>query len=405
MSSRKEEKAVSKLKFLMGEETTLHRNPRLLVVGVGGGGGNAVGRMVEAGIQGVAFAAVNTDVQALETCPAHFRVPIGMEITKGLGSGGNPELGAQAALADTNALLNLLNGADMVFLAVGLGGGTGSGAAPILASHAQRVGALTLAVATLPARMEGRRQTRNAMTALAALRENADTVIEVRNEDVFALDPELLFEEALQSADQQLRFAVQGITDTITRGGQINLDFQDVSRVLRSGRRSVMGIGEASGLNRAQAALHQAIHHPLQRGGGIRCAKAVMANFTHHPGAAIKVGEVNEMLATLQNEAEREIDIFFGVIEEAAMEEELRVTLVAALDEDLSQKDHRLASDVDRQASTPSLPLNPKAPLDPHLPLDPRLPMEAVGGAAAPVAPSSPGAQPKHRRRWTPFSK
>jgi len=247
------------------------------VIGIGGGGGNAVNRMIEAGIEGVQFLVANTDLQALKNSRASIKIQIGEKLTRGLGAGGDPEVGRQSALEDTDKIIEVLEGADMVFITTGMGGGTGTGSAPIIASLATELGALTVAVVTKPFRFEGRRRQRQAEQGLNELRECVDTVITIPNERLLnAVSKGTPFLESFKLADDVLRQAVQGISDLITVPGLINLDFADVKAIMAGMGLALMGAGRASGEHRAMEATQQAISS--RRDSSITAPKMILAS-------------------------------------------------------------------------------------------------------------------------------
>ncbi|HKG20695.1 MAG TPA: cell division protein FtsZ, partial [Blastocatellia bacterium] len=251
------------------------------VIGIGGGGGNAVNRMIEAGIEGVQFLVANTDLQALKNSRASIKIQIGEKLTRGLGAGGDPEVGRQSALEDTDKIIEVLEGADMVFITTGMGGGTGTGSAPIIASLATELGALTVAVVTKPFRFEGRRRQRQAEQGLNELRECVDTVITIPNERLLnAVSKGTPFLESFKLADDVLRQAVQGISDIITVPGLINVDFADVKTIMAGMGIALMGTGSAAGENRALEATQRAISSPLLEEASIEGAKGLLVNVT-----------------------------------------------------------------------------------------------------------------------------
>ena len=265
--------------FEFGDETK--RSANIKVVGVGGGGGNAVNTMISAGLKGVEFIAANTDLQALEKSLAGHRVQIGSQLTRGLGAGANPTVGRQAAQEDMDSIRDVLTGADMVFVTCGLGGGTGTGAAPVIAQLAKELGALTVAVVTKPFVFEGRQRMRQAEKGLDELRGCVDTIITIPNQRLLGvIDKRTPFKQAFSIVDDVLRQAVQGISDVIMMNGYINLDFADVKTVMSSMGRAVMGTGVAGGESRAVEAAQKAISSPLLEEGTIDGAKGVLINIT-----------------------------------------------------------------------------------------------------------------------------
>src|SRR5258705_5440805 len=286
---------------------------RIKVIGVGGGGGNAVNRMIQAGIKGIEFMVANTDVQAMRTSLAPVKIQIGAKLTKGLGAGGNPEIGKQAALEDTDRILEALSGADMIFITTGMGGGTGTGAAPIIASLAAELGALTVAVVTKPFAFEGRKRLNQAERGLADLKESVDTVITIPNERLLAtLERGTSLFDAFRIADDILRQAVQGISDLIIVPGLINLDFADVKTVMSGMGMALMGTGSAVGENRAVEAAKKAISSRLLEDGSIQGARGVLINITGGPDLLLH--EISEASNIIHDVADAEANIIFGAV-------------------------------------------------------------------------------------------
>lgn len=319
------------LRFTMSEDEAADgaRKVRIKVVGVGGAGGNAVNRMIDARLDGVEFIAVNTDYQDLEKSLAPVKVPIGQKLTRGLGTGGNPERGEQAAIEDTSALVEHLQGADLVFIAAGMGGGTGTGAAPVVARLASESGALTVAVVTKPFGWEGKRRDTNAKSGLDQLMEAAATLIVIPNDNLLPnLAEDVTFEEAFQAADDVLRQGVQGISDLIIRPGLINLDFEDARTVLSAGGRAVMGMGSALGKDRALQAAERAANNPLLEDASILGARAILINFTGDRRLTLR--EVQIACEFVREKAHPEVNVLFGTSLDPSLGEELRVTVVAA---------------------------------------------------------------------------
>src|ERR671913_1907093 len=270
------------LRLTLDEETRM--GARIKVIGVGGGGSNAVSRMVQAGISGVEFMVANTDAQALKANPAPVKIQIGGKLTKGLGAGADPNVGRQAALEDTDNLIQAISGADMVFVTTGLGGGTGTGAAPVIASLATELGALTIAVVTRPFKFEGKKRQRQGETGLDALRECVDTVITIPNERLLSIiDRRTTLNEAFVMADDVLRQAIQGISDLILVPGLINLDFADVKTIMSGMGVAMMGTGTAEGDGRAVNAAQKAVSSPLLEDGSVHGARGVIINVTGGP--------------------------------------------------------------------------------------------------------------------------
>ncbi|MBI4482489.1 MAG: cell division protein FtsZ [Acidobacteria bacterium] len=301
---------------------------RIKVVGIGGGGGNAVNRMIEAGIDGVEFISCNTDLQALRTSVAPVKLQIGSKLTKGLGAGANPDIGRQAALEDTEKIIELVEGADMVFITAGLGGGTGTGAAPIVSSLASELNALTVAVVTRPFLFEGKKRALQAERGLKELKGCVDTVITIPNERLLqTVDKNTTLAEAFRIADDVLRQAVQGISDLIITPGVINLDFADVRTIMTGMGLALMGTGVAEGENRALEAAERAISSPLLEEATIHGAKSVLINITG--GWDLKLHEVNDAAHIIQEAADPEAEIIFGSVLDEHMSGKLKITVIA----------------------------------------------------------------------------
>jgi cell division protein FtsZ len=298
------------------------------VIGVGGGGGNAVNRMVQSGLEGVDFIVVNTDVQALQHNAAPTKLQIGAKLTKGLGAGADPRVGRQAALEDTDKLIEALEGADMVFVTTGLGGGTGTGAAPVIASLASELGALTVAVVTKPFTFEGKRRAAQAEQGLAELRDCVDTVITIPNERLLAhADPTTSLTEAFAMADEVLRQAIQGISDLILVPGLINLDFADVRTIMAGMGLAIMGTGVGEGATRAVDAARRAISSPLLEDVSMKGARGVIINITGGPDLSLL--EVNEGSSVVHEAAHEEANIIFGAVVDPKMQGRVKITVIA----------------------------------------------------------------------------
>lgn len=297
------------------------------VIGVGGGGSNAVNRMIAANVRGVEFIAVNTDAQALLTSNAPYRIQIGEKLTKGLGAGANPDVGEKAAQESREALLKALKGADMVFITAGMGGGTGTGAAPVVAECAKEVGALTVGVVTKPFSFEGRRRQSQADRGISTLKPKVDTLITIPNDRLMqVVDKRTSILEAFRVADDVLRQGVQGISDLIAVPGLINLDFADVKTIMMNTGTALMGIGVASGDNRAASAAEAAINSPLLE-TSIHGARGVLLSITGGPGLGLF--EVNEAAEMIQKAADPEANIIFGAVVDENVGEEVRITVIA----------------------------------------------------------------------------
>ena len=315
------------LKFVIQEEIT--PKTRIRVFGVGGGGCNAVARMLSEGMAGIEFFALNTDAQALAASPAANQLAIGSKITHGLGAGSDPAIGRQAALEDTEKIIDLLEGSDMVFVTAGLGGGTGTGAAPVVASLAKELGALTVAVVTKPFSFEGPKRSRQADAGLAELASVADTVITIPNDQLLRLAPKgTSFFEAFRIADDVLRQAVQGISDIITTPGLINRDFSDIRSIMTGTGYAMMGTAEASGENAAVDAAEKAISSPLLEAGGVRGARGVLINITG--SSQLGLHEVNEACTLIGSATQNpDVQINFGVVHKVAMGDQVKITVIA----------------------------------------------------------------------------
>jgi cell division protein FtsZ len=302
---------------------------KIKVIGVGGGGCNAVNRMIRAKVEGVEFIAANTDLQALKLSQAPVKLQIGGKLTKGLGAGANPEVGRKAALEDTEKIIEALEGSDMIFLTTGLGGGTGSGAAPVVASLASELGALTVAVVTKPFLFEGKRRQQQAEQALSELVGCVDTVIVIPNERLMeTVEAGTSFFEAFRIADDILRQAVQGISDIITIPGIINRDFADVRTIMQGQGYAVMGTAVASGSNRAIEAANRAINSPLLEDNSIQGAQGILINISG--SSSLTLTEVHEASSVIQKAAHENANIIFGAVMDDNMKEQVKITVIAA---------------------------------------------------------------------------
>jgi cell division protein FtsZ len=305
-----------------------HNGAKIKVIGVGGGGCNAVNRMIRAKVEGVEFIAANTDAQALKDTLTPNKLQLGAKLTKGLGAGANPDIGRKAALEDTDRIIDALEGADMVFITAGLGGGTGSGAAPVAASLATELGALTVAVVTKPFAFEGKRRMVQAEHALSELIGCVDTVIVIPNERLMGyVEKGTSFFEAFRIADDILRQAVQGISDIITIPGIINRDFADVNTIMRGMGYAVMGTAVASGSNRATDAAERAINSPLLEENSIQGAQGILINVTG--SSSLTLHEVHEASSIIQKAAHENANIIFGAVQDEAMKEQIKITVIA----------------------------------------------------------------------------
>ena len=332
---------------------------RIKVIGVGGGGGNAVNRMVDSQLRGIEFIAANTDQQALNKCRATVKLQIGNLLTKGLGAGADPEIGRKAALEDTEKILETLEGADMVFLTAGLGGGTGTGAVPIIASLAAEIGALTVAVVTKPFGFEGRRRMQQAERGVEELRNSVDTLITIPNERLLNfVERGTPLSEAFRIADDVLRQAVQGISDLITVPGEVNVDFADVRTIMTGMGMALMGTGIAKGEHRALEAAQRAISSPLLEETSIQGARGVLINISG--GYDLTLHEVAEAARIIADAVDPDANIISGMVIDPTIEEAMKVTVIATgfdrgLDDRPRMPAPSLAATPIRQASGPTL--------------------------------------------------
>jgi cell division protein FtsZ len=301
---------------------------RIKVIGVGGCGGNAVSTMVLAGIQGVEFVAANTDRQALDGTGSPNKFQIGSKLTRGRGAGANPEVGRNAALEDADRIKALMEGTEMVFITAGMGGGTGTGAAPVFAKLAREVGSLAVGVVTKPFSFEGVRRMRYAEEGIAELRKNVDALIVIPNDRLINLsEKNTRIGEAFKLSDDVLVQAVKGISDVVLVRGRVNVDFADVKTVMANRGRAVMGMGIAKGPGRAVEAAHKAISSPLIEDGSIKGARAALINITG--GSDLGMSEIDEVMGVIKAEADPEANIIFGMVDNAELGEELKVTVIA----------------------------------------------------------------------------
>ena len=300
---------------------------RIKVIGVGGGGSNAVNRMIDAGIKGVEFIVANTDLQALNASKAPMKIQLGSKSTRGLGAGSNPQMGKEAALEDHQKLLDVLEGSDMVFVTAGLGGGTGTGAAPVVASLAIELGALTVAVVTKPFTVEGKKRMAQADEGIAELRGCVDTLITIPNSKLREVEEKITVIEAFRRADEVLLQAVMGITDLIITPGMINLDFADVTTVMRGKGVALMGVGSGTGEDAASKAMRAALDYKLLEENSIHGAKAALINVTGGPNMVL--GEIEDAIGMIETEADDNADIIWGSVIKDDMDDEIRITVIA----------------------------------------------------------------------------
>ena len=309
-------------------EETVQQNARMKVVGVGGGGGNAVNRMIEEHLTGVEFISVNTDAQALLNSRSDIKVQIGKKLTRGLGAGARPEIGRQAIEENREEVGRVIAGADLVFVTCGMGGGTGTGAAPIIAAMAHEIGALTVGIVTKPFLFEGKKRMKQAEMGIVEMRKHVDTMIVVPNERLLAVAGKgMPFLDALKKADEVLLNATRGISTLISVAGLVNVDFADVRTVMQNGGSALMGTGTGKGENRALEAAQQAISSPLLDNVSINGATGALVNITG--GTDLTLGEVTQISDTIHDAAGDDADVIFGAVVDPSMEGEIRVTVIA----------------------------------------------------------------------------
>ena len=351
------------------EDTPL-QTARMKVVGVGGAGGNAVNRMVDEDLEGVEFITANTDAQALKGSRAQVTLQIGKKLTRGLGAGARPEVGRQAIAESQDEVRRVLEGADLVFITAGMGGGTGTGAAPIIGEIAREMGALTIGIATKPFSFEGKKRERQAEQGLAELRRTVDTLIVVPNDRLLSVVPRgTSFRDALKKVDEVLLHATQGISDLIRVSGEVNVDFADVRTVMACRGPALMGSGYGEGDNRAQEAAQEAVSSPLLDDVSIKGAQGVLINITG--GMDLAIDEVHQISTIIQEEAGDEAEIIFGAVHDPELEGQIRVTVIATGFDDV------IRPDFGRQTSSPL----------PHRQVQPRPQVAAVGGGVASMVP------------------
>ena len=361
------------------------RSARIKVIGVGGGGNNAVNRMIAAKVEGVEFIAANTDAQALESSNAPVKLQLGVKLTAGLGAGANPDIGRRAALEDSDKIIEALEGADMVFVTAGLGGGTGTGAAPVIASLASEMGALTVAVVTRPFGFEGKRRMMQAERGMQELLESVDTLIVIPNEKLLAVAKDAGFFESFRIADDVLRQGVQGISDIITIPGIINRDFADVKTTMAGMGYSVMGTAVRSGSDRAKEAALAAMASPLLESGASDGARGVLINITG--SSSLKLNEVNEASTIIQNAAHEDANIIFGAVLDEAMGDDVKITVIATgFREAQPQRRERMLGGMPIEESAPAQASGFSPRISPRVPSAPF----ASETAAPPVGASSP---------------
>jgi cell division protein FtsZ len=358
--------------FEFERETT--RNARMKVVGVGGAGGNAVNRMIDEDLDGVEFVAINTDAQALSNCTAHLSLQIGRKLTRGLGAGARPEVGRQAVAENEEEVRRALEGADLVFVTAGMGGGTGTGAAPRVGQIASEMGALVIAIVTRPFNFEGKKRMRHAEMGLRDLRRSVDTMIVVPNEKLLSVVGKgTTFRAALKKADEVLLHATQGISDLISVTGEVNVDFADVRTVMSNRGAALMGTGEATGEDRAVEAAQQAICSPLLDSLSINGATGVLVNISG--GMDLAIDEVTTVNSIVQEAAGDDAEMIFGAVHDPNLDGRLRVTVIAT----------GFGESVEDEPA-PTLKV---VPVDTEPMVRPRL-VSVIGGSATPMATGLP---------------
>ena len=362
---------------------------RIKVIGAGGCGGNAVNHMINVGLRNVDFIAVNTDIQALQNNHAPLRIQIGDEITRGRGTGGNPEIGRKAALEDEERIREILSEAEMVFVTAGMGGGTGTGSAPVIARIARELGALTVGVVTKPFQFEGRRRMAQAEEGLRELKNAVDTLITIPNQRLLSVaSKNTSLKESFQKADDVLLQAVRGISELVTVHGLINLDFADVRSIMAEMGMAMMGAATASGENRAVEAAQRAISSPLLEDVSIKGARGLLINVTG--GSDMALYEVNEAASLIQEEAHEDANIIFGAVIDDAMSDEIRVTVIATGFGDLDRGSSSRYSPSGAPVTTPIAAASTR-PVDP---MEVKQPAPvAAGGSGADVPRQQAGAQ------------
>jgi cell division protein FtsZ len=364
---------------------------KIKVIGVGGGGGNAVNRMIAAQVEGVEFITANTDAQALQLSMAPVKLQLGMKLTSGLGAGANPDVGRRAALEDSEKIIEALEGADMVFVTAGLGGGTGTGAAPVIASLASEMGALTVAVVTRPFGFEGKRRMAQAERGMQELLDSVDTMIVIPNERLLDVAKDAGFFESFRIADDVLRQGVQGISDIITIPGIINRDFADVKTTMAGMGYAVMGTAMRSGENRAIEAARAAMASPLLEDGAIDGAKGILINISG--SSSLKLTEVNQASTLIQNAAHEDANIIFGAVLDEHMGDEVKITVIATgFRQDMPERRERLLTAVLREPANQRVPVEARVETPRFMSEDedPEPPRRVIPVSAMPVASPAP---------------
>ena len=379
------EEIKNKLKFHLVEERI---GAKIKVVGIGGGGGNAINRMIQTGIEGVEFISVNTDLQALSSTKARTKIQIGEKLTKGLGSGGRPDTGKEAAIEDTEKLIEILQGADMVFLTAGLGGGTGTGSTPILANLASELDILCIAIVTLPFEFEGKVRAKQAQEGLSGLKSAVDTVIAIPNERLLqTVNLDTSIQDAFKMADDILRQAAQGVSDLITKPGLINLDFADVKSIMKGMGMAFMGTGMASGENRAVDAAQKAISSPLLVDTTIDGAQGVLINITG--GKDVTLHEVSKASELIHSQAHPEANIIFGTVIDEGLKEMVKVTVIAT--------GFDLAYRIEAETQEDFPPMEPKTP--PPF----KVQRDTPPYLFEPKGSQTPWDRPSWEKKWEPY--
>jgi cell division protein FtsZ len=386
------------LRICFNEEA--RNDARIKVIGVGGGGNNAVNRMIDSGMEHIEFIVANTDLQALRMSRAATKIQLGVKLTNGLGAGANPEIGRKAALEDSDKIIEALEGADMVFVTAGLGGGTGTGATPIIASLASEMGALTVAVVTKPFAFEGKRRMQQAERGISELMESVDTTIVIPNEKLLGVAENAGFFESFRIADDILRQGVQGISDIITIPGIINRDFADVKAIMAGMGYAVMGTATAAGEHRTVEAAQRAIASPLLEAGAIDGARGILINITG--SNSLKLAEVQQACTIIQGAAHEDANIIFGAVLDEKMKDAVKITVIATgfKEEDMHRSRHRenydpvilsrdLSRDVSREVSRQRDHFDEPQPMAEPEPVF--VPEPAFGSDPAPVAFRDPG--------------
>jgi cell division protein FtsZ len=382
-------------------EDTPIQSARMKVVGVGGAGGNAVNRMIDEELEGVEFISLNTDAQALKGSRAQFTMQIGKKLTRGLGAGARPEIGRQAVHESADEVRKMLDGADLVFITAGMGGGTGTGAAPIVADMAREMGALTIGVVTRPFAFEGKKRARQAEQGLAELKRAVDTVIVVPNDRLLAVVPKgTTFKDALKKADEVLLHATQGISDLIRVSGDVNVDFADVRTIMSSRGPALMGSGFGEGENRAEEAAREAISSPLLDNVSISGAKGVLINITG--GRDMGIDEVTQISTIIQEAAGDEAEIIFGAVQDESLEGQVRVTVIATgfenqADEDVIRPEFRrpVAPPSRKPQPNASVQAPPRAQPKPQVQAQPQVQRQVAVAGGAPLQVGGGPATPR----------